>query len=117
MAATCTATVQQRISLGGTRYVYLGTYALDNSYATGGDTIVSGANSVVALPEASKLDTFRGGSPGGYTTEFVKSSGKLKVYRQKDPAAAGGADIPLPEVANAADLSAVSAAVFEAIGS
>jgi hypothetical protein len=33
---------------------------------------------------------------------------KLKIYRQKDPAAAGGADIPLPEVANAVDLSGVT---------
>lgn len=117
MAATCTATVLERISLGGTRYLYVGTYALGTTYATGGMTIENGENSVVALPSAAKLDNFRGGTPGGYTTEFVKAGGKLKVYRQKDPAATGGADIALPEVAAEANLSGVSTAVFEAIGS
>lgn len=115
MAGVCTATVLERISLGGSRYLYVGTYALDNSYATGGDAITNGANSVVALPEAAKLDSFRGGSPGGYTTEFIKAGGKLKLYRQTPTSTE--AAIPLTEVANATDVSAVSAAVFEAIGS
>lgn len=46
---------------------------------------------------------------GGYVFEYVKTTGKVKAYRQKDPAAAGGADIPLPEVTDGVDLSAVSA--------
>ena len=37
-----------------------------------------------------------------------KANAKVLAYRQKDPAAAGGADIPLPEVANAVDMSAVT---------
>lgn len=42
---------------------------------------------------------------GGYVSEWLKSSQLLKVYRQKDPANAGGADIALPEVGNGVDLS------------
>jgi hypothetical protein len=45
----------------------------------------------------------------GYVFEYLPATGKVKAYRQKDPAAAGGADIPLPEVANAVDISAVTA--------
>lgn len=44
----------------------------------------------------------------GYVGEYDPSTKKVKVYRQKDPAAAGGADIALPEVANSVDLSAVN---------
>jgi hypothetical protein len=47
-------------------------------------------------------------SSGGYIFEFDKANSKIKAYRQKDPAAAGGADIPLPEVANAVDLSSIT---------
>lgn len=115
MAGTCTATVLEVLNLGGTRRLYVGTYALDNSYTTGGDSIVNGTNSVIALPEAAKLDNFRGGTPGGYTTEFIKAGGKLKLYQQTPTSAT--AALPLAEVANATDVSAVSAAVFEAIGS
>lgn len=46
---------------------------------------------------------------GGYIFEWVKSTGKVKAYRQKDPGNAGGADIALPEVGDTVDLSAVSA--------
>ena len=52
---------------------------------------------------------------GGYVFEYVASTGKVKAYRQKDPAAAGGADIPLPEVAAGVDLSSVNAP-FTAFG-
>lgn len=51
----------------------------------------------------------------GYVPEWDKTNAKVKVYRQTNPAAAGGADIPLVEVANAVDLSAVLFR-FEAIG-
>ena len=71
------------------------------TYATGG-VAVSGA--AVDCPiRLYQLVVF---PSAGYIFEYV--GGLVKAYRQKDPAAAGGADIPLPEVANGVDLSAVN---------
>ncbi len=51
------------------------------------------------------------GNAEGYVFQVSPVAGsndvKIEAYRQKDPAAAGGADIPLPEVTAAVDLSAV----------
>jgi hypothetical protein len=44
----------------------------------------------------------------GYTCSWDRSNQKLKVFRQKDPGNAGGADIALPEVGDTVDLAAVS---------
>jgi hypothetical protein len=50
----------------------------------------------------------QGGRVFELTSKNAPASSKVKAYQQKDPAAAGGADIALPEVANATDLSALS---------
>jgi len=47
--------------------------------------------------------------------EWLPATGFVKIYDQKDPAAAGGADIALPEVGNAVSLAAVNFR-FEAKG-
>lgn len=52
------------------------------------------------------IDTFEVDPAGGYTFEYVASTGKVKAYVAKDPAAAGGADIVLQELANAVDITA-----------
>lgn len=76
------------------------------SYATGGEALtpanlgLSGVICAITTPSA------------GYVFEYDVSAQKLKAYRQRDPAAAGGADIPLPEVAAAVNLSAVSTYVI-----
>lgn len=62
--------------------------------------------------ELARLDELDVAPSGGYVFEYVPSTGKIKAFRQKDPAAAGGADIPLPEVANAVDLSAITPRFF-----
>lgn len=43
----------------------------------------------------------------GYVGFFDPATQLLKVYRQKDPGNAGGADIALVEVANAVDLTGI----------
>jgi hypothetical protein len=74
---------------------------LDNSYPTGGYTLsaatlgMQGVASLTAHPTA------------GYVFEYIQSTGKLKAFRDATPAAAA----PLPEVANATDLSAVTVRV------
>jgi len=100
MAATATLTTTTGRSAAGTRYLREGTLNL-GTYATGGIAVTKATfdlwHSLVDLEVRPS---------GGYVPEYV--GGKVKVYDQKDPAASGGADIPLPEVANATDLSAVN---------
>lgn len=89
----------------GNRYVRSGTGNL-GTYATGGVTVTKAA---LDLPV--RVTHFYVGEAGGYVFEvsaLADASATVKAYRQKDPAAAGGADIALPEVANAVDLSAVT---------
>lgn len=85
-------------------FVYKVTF--DNSYATGGVSLTA-AN--VGL---SVIDYCHVSNTAGYVFEYDYTNSKVIAYRQKDPAAAGGADIPLPQVANAVDLSAVVTRAF-----
>lgn len=62
--------------------------------------------------ELSRVDELDVSPSGGYIFEYDSTNKKIKAYRQKDPAAAGGADIPLPEVGNAVDLSAITPRFF-----
>lgn len=76
------------------------------------------SNGVAVTPknvELIRIDDIDIQPTGGFVFEYLPGTAKIKAYRQKDPAAAGGADIPLPEVANGVDLSA-AAARFRAEG-
>lgn len=84
------------------RKIRRGTISL-GTYATNGVAITT------KNLELTRIDDLDIQPSAGYIFEYVPSTGKIKAYRQKDPAATGGADIPLPEVANAVDLSGVSA--------
>jgi hypothetical protein len=84
------------------RKVRRGTVSL-GAYATNGVSVTP------ALFGLNRIDDIDIQPSGGIVFEWLPATGKVKAYRQKDPAAAGGADIPLPEVANAVDLSAVNA--------
>lgn len=77
--------------------ISLGTYATNGVAVTGTNFELYAA-----------LSDLRVDNAGGFVFEYVKTTGKVKAYRQKDPAAAGGADIALPEVANGVDLSGTS---------
>jgi hypothetical protein len=110
MAATITFDAgQEGRYVQGDRYVRTGTLNV-GTYATNG-VAVTKAN--FDLPVS--LTHLEVDSSGGYIFEFDKANSKIKAYRQKDPAAAGGADIPLPEVANAVDLSSITPR-FRAVG-
>lgn len=83
------------------RKIRRGTISL-GTYATGGIAVTPRNLELIRVDDLDIQPT------GGYLFEYLPSTGKIKAYRQKDPGATGGADIPLPEVANAVDLSAVT---------
>lgn len=74
-----------------------------NTYATGG---------VAYTPQkfglAAKVDILQVSPKAGYVFETDYANKKIVAYQQKDPANAGGADIPLVEVADTTDLSGVT---------
>lgn len=102
MALTITLDAQPNgRAVAGAKAIRRGTITFDSSYATGGEAVTA------ASMELTSIDDLRVDSSAGYVFEWDKTNAKIKAYRQKDPAAAGGADIALPEVANAIDLSLV----------
>lgn len=85
----------------GDRQIRTGTISL-GTYATNGVAVTKANFDLPVVLNHLEVDP-----SAGYLFEFDKTNSKVKAFRQKDPAAAGGADIALPEVANAVDLSAV----------
>lgn len=81
----------------------------DSSYATGGEPLVASEfglkkiEHVMVHGAARKSD-----ASDAVICSYDYTNGKLVAYRQKDPAAAGGADIALPQVGNTVDLSSYS---------
>lgn len=102
MAATCTKVFVTDV---GDRYMSLYKVSL-GSYATNG-VAVTPANLGFASTTDDQFHVDVQGS-SGYVAEYDHTNQKIKAYRQKDPAAAGGADIALPEVGNGVDLSGVT---------
>lgn len=93
-----------RDTVGG-QFVRRGTINL-GTYATSGITVTRSN-----LELWHSINDLEIAPTGGYVpsvTTMTPASCVVQVYRQKDPAAAGGADIALPEVANGVDLSAVN---------
>jgi hypothetical protein len=93
---------QIKFSTAGQTKLVVKKVTFDSSYPTGGEPLTAsdlGLSTVLAAWP---------GPSAGYVFEYDITNAKLKAYRQKDPAAAGGADIALPEVGNTTDLSAVS---------
>lgn len=82
------------------KYVRRGSVTF-GTYATNGVAITRGQFDMNVT-----LDDLDVRPAGGYVAEFDKANLKVKLYRQKDPGNAGGADIVLPEVANGVDVSA-----------
>lgn len=107
--ANISVTIDKDIPIGQSEHLYVGRLSFDASYPTGGEVIDPSGNT--------NFHYFHAGSQAGYVFSFDKANQKLLAYRQKDPAAAGGADIPLPQVANTTDLSALVDVPFFAIGS
>lgn len=78
--------------------IYTGRITPDASYLNGGELVDAAGNTQFDILFA---------QAAGYVTSFDPATQKMRIFQQKDPAALGGADIALVEVANAVDLSAV----------
>lgn len=111
MAAVAVSTTEILRTTWGNKRIAIFTVTTDTGdYATNGFALPAAAQpNAFGMTEYDEVIVMPG---GGYVPEYVKSTGKVKVYRQKNPADAGGADIPLPEHAAAA----MVAATFICIG-
>lgn len=87
-----------------TRKVSLGTYATGGVAVTAATFGLTTLYAVIPLGPARKTD-----ATDAVLYSYDSTNSKLVAYRQKDPAAAGGADIALPEVGNGVDLSSYAA--------
>lgn len=101
MALTVTLSGDWMTSLGNRRQTFA-TVAFDNSYTTGGLALTA-AQVGLGVVEELQADP-----KSGYIFEYDYTNSKLKAYYQTDPANAGGANIPLIEVANATNLSTLT---------
>lgn len=100
MASTITLDSGQKgRGVAGDRLIRRGSGNL-GVYATNGIAVTLGQFEFPT--EISDLDL---GAGAGIVFEFDKANMKIKAYRNKDPGAAGGADIALPEVGNAVDIT------------
>lgn len=93
----------------GSRWETVSTVLLDTSYPTGGEALTKADLGFAATVDPTFNVTAQ--PTAGYIPEYDHVNSKLLMYRQKDPAAAGGADIALPQVADTADLSLVTVRV------
>lgn len=100
MAAVATIDSDGR-SVSGDTYVRRGTLNL-NTYAATGIAVTPGTFGLNVTILDLNIEP-----ANGYIPRYDKTNKKVMVYLQKDPGAAGGADIPLPE-AGSIDLSAVA---------
>lgn len=97
------------ISVGNRREV-IGLFNFDSSYPTGGESLTAASIGLGVLDFIS----FDQGQ-GGYVFDYDYANSKILVYQQTDPAAVGGANIPLVEVTNTTSLATL-VAKFRAIG-
>lgn len=94
----------------GSHRVSIFTITLDSSYPAGGeawDPKQSGHQGEVAhVALFPRIDAATGATTAaGRVFYYDHTAKKIVGYQQKDPADAGGADIPLPEIADTTDLS------------
>jgi hypothetical protein len=88
-----------RFSSSGNTKLAVKKVTFSSSYSTGGEALTAADFGMVALAVVIPMPA------GGYVFEYDYANAKLKAYRQKDPGNAGGADIPLPEVSAAVNIS------------
>jgi hypothetical protein len=89
----------------GRRIHAIGTLVFSGNYAAGGDAIAIKAATATSTRNWKSKDhpihvIIQG--KGGYFYEYDLANRKVKVRQNKNPADAGGADIPFPELAAAA---------------
>ena len=102
MASTVTVDVQpDGLSAAGAFQHRFGTINL-GVYATGGVAVTFGQFQLD--DHIFDLDVR---NAAGIVFEFLKATGLVKAYQNVNPAAAGGADVPLNEVTNTTNLTAI----------
>ena len=108
-SVTISATTGKARTAGqfGPKTVIRGTIAFDNSYPTNGEALLL---SQIGLSTIDQMQVF---PYKGYVPQWDGTNKKVKMFYADYTANASGA---LIEVANTADLSAVDALPFEAIG-
>ena len=90
----------------GAMYAHVGTFNL-GVYATGGVAVAP-----AQLSFGDHIFHLSCEPTGGYVFEFLKATGLVKAYQNVNPAAVGGADVPLNEVTNATNLAAIVGRFF-----
>jgi hypothetical protein len=87
------------ISIGNRRQT-IATANFGTSYTTNGQAVTP------AQFGLGTIDYMDMSTSGGYVGEYIPSTGKVKLYWQTNPGAAGGADVPLIEVDSTTDVHA-----------
>lgn len=82
---------------------------MDSSYPTGGEPLTATDLGLKTVLTVNAVQKTVGTSIRIFQYDLTNS--KLLAFQQKDPAAAGGADIPLPEVADTTSLSTITVRV------
>lgn len=113
MALTITPVFSQPVPIGD-RWMNVVSVAFDASYPTGGLSLKP-----TDLGFTSAADPewhIHIGPQAGYIFVYDYTNQKLLAYDQKDPAAAGGADIALPQVGNTVNLATLTGVRVTAYG-
>ncbi len=97
--------IESKYELGGTAFVYTGTFDWDNSYSTGGEAFDVTGNE--------RFDIVLTAAKGGYVGVWDAANQKLLAYYGDNNNASDG---PLIQVPDTTDLSAVTGVPFIAIG-
>lgn len=89
----------------GDRWETINKFDFDSSYPTGGESLTRATLGFSSAPDSEF--SVEAEPTLGYVCRYDHTNQKLLVYDQKDPAAAGGADIALPEVGDTVSLAAL----------
>lgn len=98
-----TPTIKRQGVVGNLRYSVT-EFDFDSSYPTGGLPVTAGN---FGYPGGT-IQFVVVSSKSGYVFSFDYAGLKLLAYQQTDPAAAGGANVPLVQVSNTTNLSTLT---------
>lgn len=108
MALTLTA-VDGASTVFGNKRVRTYDVEFDTSYPTGGESLTPSDAGLAAidavLPHGAAVNSDGSGGTDAVAVVYDHTNQKLQAFRQTDPAAVGGAQVPLPEVTSTASLA------------
>jgi hypothetical protein len=110
MALTITRVVTKRGV--GSRKNVVADLTFDSSYDDNGESLTAADVGMRKLEEVIPHGPFRkSDGSDAVLVSYDHTNSKLVAFRGKDPANAGGADVPFPEVANTTNLGSYSGRV------